>query len=258
MLGIIQGISEFLPISSSGHIVLVSELFSDVSGTGDALNGAALETNIALHLGTFFSILVVYVRQILMLVRQPRLALAIVVASIPVAIIGFAMESYVELAISEPLFVGWGLLFTATILVVGQRLERGTEVLEDISVRSMWVVGLFQACAIMPGISRSGATIAGGLLAGLRRDQAATFSFLIALPAIAGASFKKALSFVQQGSIEQLPLAAMAIGAVTAFIVGYFALRWLLKLVAERKLHWFTWYCATVGIATIIWQLAAR
>ena len=121
-------------------------------------------------------------------------------------------------------------------------------------MRQALVIGLFQAIAIVPGISRSGSTIAGGLLTGLRRDAAATFSFFIAIPAISGAAVLVAKD-VWDGPGSGNALSVLAVGLLTSFAVGFFALRWLLRLVSQRRLHWFAYYCGLVAVVTIIWQM---
>ncbi len=242
-LGIVQGIAEFLPISSSGHLVLVEALFG--------MHHESLALNVALHVGTLLSISLVYRHQILALLHQPRLLLAIVVATIPIVIVGLCLHDELKQTFSSPLIAGCCLLVTASLLWSTQRIDRGEKSLEEISLRDALIVGLFQTIAPLPGISRSGVTIVGGLVAGLSRRTAADFSFLIALPAIGGAATLESLEMLQTGTNSR-ELWQMAIGAGVAFVVGVVALRWLLSVVAARKLHLFAGYCAVVGTLAII------
>jgi undecaprenyl-diphosphatase len=256
ILGVVQGISEFLPISSSGHLVIVDELMRQISGRSVSAEGS-LQMNIALHVGTLLSILVVYRTDLLKLLWQPRLCGAIVLATLPVVVVGFTLKDHIEHAFQTPLAAGCGLLATAGFLLAGQRFERNSFPLENFPLRCALAVGLFQAIAIMPGISRSGSTIAGGLLSGLRRDAATTFSFFIAIPAISGAAVLMAKDLLKADAGAESP-AALLIGAIVAFLVGIVALRTLLRIISQRRLHWFAYYCLTVAVLTISWQLLAR
>ena len=257
ILGVVQGIAEFLPISSSGHLVILREPLGRLLGVQTTDLDKNLQLNVALHLGTLFSILAIYRAELRKLTRQPRLCLAIVVATIPIVIVGFTLKDRFEVVFGDPLVAGCGLLLTAGLLVVGQKMGRGDRSLEGMPMRQALVIGLFQAVAIVPGISRSGSTIAGGLLTGLRRDSAAMFSFFIAIPAISGAAVLIGKDIWQgQGGGNALPV--LAVGALTSFVVGFFSLRWLLRLISQRKLHWFACYCALVAVVTILWQLSER
>ena len=252
ILGIVQGVAEFLPISSSGHLVIVDKLIEETTGHGFGAGGMAL--NVGLHVGSLFSILLVFWRDILALRHQPRMCGLIVLASVPVAVVGIVLEDTIASAFSEPLLPAFALFLTAALLLIGQRLESGSQQVEDMSCLKAWLIGLLQAVAIIPGVSRSGSTIAGGMLVGLDRTSAARFSFLLAIPPIAGAGL---LKFVElRHSVEPtISFGAMLAGSFTSFIVGYFALNWLLKLISQRQLHRFAAYCIMVGIATVIWRL---
>ena len=252
ILGVVQGIAEFLPISSSGHLVIADKLIEETTGHGFGEGSMAL--NVALHVGSLFSILFVFWRDILALRHQPRLCGLIVIASVPVAVVGIVLEDTIAAAFSEPLLPAFALFFTASLLLIGQRLESGSQPVESMSCQKAWLIGLFQAVAIIPGVSRSGSTIAGGMLLGLNRTSAARFSFLLAIPPIAGAGLIK---FVElRHNVEPtISFTAILAGSFTSFIVGYFALNWLLKLISQRQLHRFAAYCIIVGIATIIWRL---
>ena len=210
----------------------------------------------ALHVGTLFSILVVYRSDLFRLTHQPRLFSAIVIATLPIVWVGFYFKEQIEQYFDSPLLAGCGLMVTAVLLLLGQKLERTQSELETMSVTEPFVIGLFQAVAIVPGISRSGSTISAGLLAGLPRQSAATFSFFIAIPAIAGAAVLVAKDVWEQG-MDGSP-ATMLVGAATSFLVGVAALRWLLRVVSRGMLHWFAYYCLVVGCLTIAWQVKSR
>jgi undecaprenyl-diphosphatase len=257
ILGIVQGIGEFLPISSSGHLVIAGELLDQATGTRTD-SGEKLMMNVTLHAGTLLSILIVYQREILKLRLQPRVCLMLILASIPAAAVGFTLKDFFERVFETPLVAGVALFGTAGLLVIGQRLEKNVLSYEQLTLRQSLFIGLFQAFALIPGISRSGSTISGGLICGLKRDSAAAFSFLMAIPVIGGAALLELKDVVTgEAAVSQDFVAALLAGGVTAFVVGLFSLRWLIALIAKGRLHWFAYYCAAVGTATIIWQLAA-
>lgn len=242
LLGIIQGISEFLPISSSGHLVIFEALLGHKAEN--------LELNVALHFGTLLSILVVYRHDIIPALRQPRLVLAVILATLPVVFTGLLLKDLFETASAHPLAAGIGLLITAALLFLTPRIDMGQRELSAIRLRDAWVIGLFQAVAPLPGVSRSGSTIVGALLMGMRRDAAANFSFYIAVPALLGATVLMLKDLLKQDSAGT-PLGAVLAGAAVAFVVGVLALKMLLRVVAARRLIWFAWYVLAVGIATI-------
>jgi undecaprenyl-diphosphatase len=187
ILGVVQGITEFLPISSDGHLLVIGELlnrmFGRVAGTGDE----NLLLTVALHIGTLAAILIVYWADLWKLLRNFKLCLLIVLATIPAAVVGLALKNRIEETFESPTMAALGWLATAVFLWIGQRYERAGRTFEQVSWSDALLVGCFQATALLPGVSRSGTTIASGMLGGLKRDAATSFSFLIAIPAIAGA-----------------------------------------------------------------------
>jgi undecaprenyl-diphosphatase len=248
-LGIVQGITEFLPVSSSGHLTILQELM------GRELEN--VELNIALHLGTLLSILVIYRNDLPEVLRQPRLCLAIVVATLPVIPVGLFLKDALEQAFASTFAVGACLCVTGLLMALSRRIEHGERSLSEITMRDALIVGVFQAVAPLPGISRAGSTIFGGLACGLHRDAAAKFSFLIAIPAIAGATVLYSKEILESGSsgADAGPLIA---GTAVAFVVGVLSLRGLLQLVSRQRLSWFAWYCLTLGVATMVWQAWPR
>jgi undecaprenyl-diphosphatase len=255
ILGIIQGIAEFLPISSSGHLVIADAILNQYSSSSLPSEGATLE--IALHFGTLLSILVVYRQDLRSVLKDFRLLLLIVVATIPVGLVGILLKDYVDAVFSKPILAGVALIVTGCLLVATRVLQHRIRSTDQLTVVSAAVIGLFQAIAIIPGISRSGSTIAAGLLCGMQREQAARFSFLIAIPAIGGASLVKMKDFFTgEETLAASALAPVAVGTLVAFVVGVVALGWLIRLVVANRLHWFAIYCILAGLATIAWQLS--
>jgi undecaprenyl-diphosphatase len=248
ILAIVQGIAEFLPISSSGHLVLVGAALGELS------DSAAVD--IILHTGTLGSILVVFWRRILdLLMSDRRVIPLVVIGTIPAVIVGVAIKSQAEYMLRSPLLTGCMLLVTATLLLVLRRLPHRDEEYTRMRWWQALLVGCFQAVAILPGMSRSGSTIFGGRLIGLRGPDALTFSFLLAIPAIGGASVL-AIKDLRDEGLSGDDVALLVTGAVIAFSVGVFALRWLIRWSRKDRLHWFAYWCAPVGLLVIGMHLA--
>lgn len=256
VLGIVQGIAEFLPISSSGHLVICTELLNSMTGK-EFDSESSLQMNVALHVGTLGSILVVYRNYIFELLRDPRRWITIIVATLPLVLLALTpMKDWLS-SHSTPMVAGWCLLVTAMLLFLSARVsERAKQ--ETVSVPSAFLIGCFQACALLPGISRSGATITGAMFTGVEKDAAARFSFLIAIPAILGASVLELKDYFTTTTAEAAEPIALLAGAAVSFIVGWFSLNWLLSIISRGKLHYFGWYCVCVGLLTIFWQFVVR
>jgi undecaprenyl-diphosphatase len=253
LLGILQGIAEFLPISSSGHLVIASEIIESMTGREyDAERN--LEMNVVLHLGTLISILWVCRHEILIMLKSRKLIFAVILATVPLVFIAVTpLKDLVEKLFGNPVVVGFSLLVTALLLLFGQKQKEGTTELESISWKQALFTGVIQSFAIIPGISRSGSTISAGLVCGMKREVAATFSFLIAIPAISGAAILELKDiFSSQGS--QNPVPVLLVGGIVACVVGIISLKLLFKIVNQKKLHWFAGYCFAVGVSVLVWQ----
>ncbi len=257
MLAVIQGITEFLPISSDGHLVVGNELLKRWQGRTQ--HEEALTLILALHLGTLGSIAVVYFERLRRMAAELdwRLCALIVIASVPAAIVGIGFKKTFEALFDSPLAAGYGFLLTSFLLLLGQRFQGGSLTERQLPWPIALIVGCFQAVAILPGVSRSGCTISGGLLCGMERESTATFSFLIAIPAIGGAVLLDAVKLLKPGAnatMETTPWGLYGLGAVVSFFVGIAALRLLIRMLSRQKLHWFGYYCLAAGLATIAWQ----
>jgi undecaprenyl-diphosphatase len=249
LLGLVQGITEFLPVSSSGHLVVLEHLWK-------LPVESRLPLATMLHGATVLSVLFYFAPQLVRLVRglwardaerrgtSWRMVGFIVLASIPAGVVGVVFGDVIDRAFSSPLLVGLMLLVTGGVLFGTQFTQpRG-----EMGWMRALLVGVAQAIAILPGISRSGATIAGGLYLGTDRQQAFEFSFLLAIPAITGAFFLEA----RKVDLAVLNPAALGVGMVAAFVAGLAALYALGRLVVGRKFHWFAYYCWLAGLATIL------
>ena len=260
VLGLVQGITEFLPVSSSGHLAVLEHLW-------ELPAKSRLPLTAMLHGATALAVIFYFAPLLVRLVRglwardaawrraSWRTAGFIVLASIPSALIGVGFSDIVDRAFSHPLLAGLMLLVTGGVLFgtrFTQAEHRRRAQFGDSSGEIGWVraflVGVAQAIAILPGVSRSGSTIASGLYLGLERVKAFEFSFLLAIPAITGAFLLE----LRKVDLAVLNPQALAAGMVTAFLAGLVALFLLARAVAGRKLHWFAFYCWLAGLATIL------
>lgn len=257
LLAVVQGIGEFLPISSSGHLLLANELWRRAGGEPlPDLLGA----EIVLHGGTLLSILVVYrTRIVRLLTEDRRMILCLAVGTLPAVMVGLPLHEIATLKVWLQNASLAGCLLPCTGLMLfwsGRRLE-GTTDYREISLWQAWVIGMAQAFAILPGISRSGATIVAGLGMGLRRDAAASFSFLLAIPAILGAVVLEAKDFAQTPARNAEATQLLAAAGVS-FVVGLAALALLLRWLRQGRLQPMAWWCIVVGIAFTAWRLAGE
>lgn len=256
LLGLIQGLTEFLPISSSGHLVLGKELLG-----GDFEKNITFE--VIVHFGTLCSILLYYKKEIGAilsslwgLARNPsevqqryktdnniKLSWFILISMIPAALVGFTLEETIENIFLSPFPVSIMLLVTGTILF-STRFR--SEHPNDLKAGSAFSIGLAQAFAILPGISRSGSTISLGLYLGIKREEVANFSFLMVIPVIGGAMLLKTVEMVEAG-VPFDTLLGLIIGFITSFVSGYFALKYLIILLRSKGIHPFAWYCWILG-----------
>jgi undecaprenyl-diphosphatase len=270
ILGIVQGVTEFAPVSSSAHLVLVPWVFGWPS--------PSVAFDAILHWGTLTAVLIYFWRDWVRVIKgffwslttrgawnaQPggrladadsRLAWWIIIGTIPAMVLGLAFKDFFESLFSSPPAVGALLLVTALILVLGEQagrraLERGRDV-GQLTLVDTLLVGLAQAAAIAPGISRSGSTISTGLARGLKRDAAARFSFMLGAPIILGAGLLPLLDLIQAGGLRQeLPI--MVIGFLAAAIAGYVCIKYLLRYLQHGSLYVFAAYCAVIGAATLL------
>lgn len=254
LLAVVQGIAEFLPISSSGHLVILGAILRaiDPSSMLSSLeNDATLE--IILHAGTLGSILVIYWQRILRLLTSDRRVIPLlIVGTVPAAVLGVGIKLLVpELLKTTPL-AGAMLLITGGLMIWLGRLSPRDGDYQSISFGQAFAIGCFQAFAILPGISRSGSTIFGARLMGVRNEDSVTFSFLLAIPAIAGATVLAVKDVMDPESSSNAQVFPLVVGALVAFFVGIVALRWLIGWSRQDRLHWFAWWCLPAGVASLL------
>ncbi|MCS6937012.1 MAG: undecaprenyl-diphosphatase UppP [Candidatus Bipolaricaulota bacterium] len=253
LLGLLQGLTEFLPISSSGHLALAEQLFR--------VEKPGIVFDIFVHFGTLLSVLWVFRERILRLALAPvrggedwRLLGLVIVGSIPTGILGLALDAVAEEAFTHSWAVGLGLLVTAGVLFGVERRENASaKPLERLTWRDALWVGLAQGIAVLPGISRSGSTIAMGLLCGLRREDAAEFSFLLFVPAIIGATLLKLSEALAEPAAHSALWGSYLAGTVVAFLSGVIAIRFLMKFLREQRMTPFAVYCLILGLLALGW-----
>lgn len=274
LMGIVQGIAEFLPVSSSGHLAIFQNLLHIETDTG-------LLFDVLLHLGTLLAIFVVFWKDIWRLIVEffgiiadffrrfsdpdlivlssgyRKFVLLIIVSTIPTAILGYVGRSFVEYASTTLLIPGIGLLITSFLLFICDRIGDGRKGIKKITYLNAFEIGMVQGVATMPGISRSGATIAACLMLGVKKETAVKYSFIMSIPAVLGAvvlEMKDAFGT----KIPAGTLVSYIIGMVVAAIVGYFAIRFMIGVVRRKKYIYFSIYCLVVGIIAIIGHFVTK
>ena len=244
ILGIVQGFTEFLPISSAGHLVLVQAILG-IEQPGN-------EFEILVHLGTLASVVVVFLDDIKSLLlsltskKTQSFIIFVLVGSIPAVGIGLGFKDILKALFDNIASVSGALIFTGLILYCSSFVKQGDK---EHSIITSILIGCAQAVAIIPGVSRSGMTICAALFLGLSPKEAARFSFLLAIPAISGAGF---LTVLDVSGGFQLPLSVSIVALVSSFSVGVVALKWLLGYLEQGKFHYFGIYCLAVGLITLV------
>ena len=255
ILGLIQGLTEFLPISSSGHLEIGKVLLGNNYQAYDSLL-----LTLVLHLGTALSTIFVFKKEIFEILSSliklkvdynTVFVLKIIVSMIPTVTIGIAFQQKIKILFSNNLIlVGIMFLITAFILYVADGVKNNTKM---VSIKNAFILGIIQAIAILPGISRSGSTISMALILGIDREKAAKFSFLMVLPIIFGSTLK--IFFDIKKTSLDIDYLSLCLGFFTAFISGVFACKWMVNLVRKSKLINFSYYCIFVGIISIFYGL---
>lgn len=257
ILGLVQGLTEYLPVSSSGHLAIGSALFG-IEGEEN------LAFTVVVHVATVFSTLVILWKEIDWIFRglfkwemnsETRYVLNILVSMIPIGIVGVFFKDYVEgIFGSGLLVVGCCLLLTAALLTFSYYAK--PRIKENISLKDAFIIGLAQACAVLPGLSRSGSTIATGLLLGNKKESLAQFSFLMVIPPILGEALLDGMKMMNGETVAgDIPAMSLLVGFLAAFVSGCLACKWMINIVKKGKLIYFAIYCAVVGCVTLLCEL---
>jgi undecaprenyl-diphosphatase len=249
ILGIVQGLTEFLPVSSSGHLVLFQKIFGIEEG--------ALTFDVALHLATLIAVFAVFWKDIISVITKPfsRLTLLLVVGTIPTMAMGFLLKDFFEKTFESGATLGVEFLFTGLILWYTESVKSKGKGVEKTTYADAALIGVAQGIAILPAVSRSGLTIAGALFRGLDRDFAAKFSFLMSIPVILGAGLLDGYKVMKDTGLSGLDGGPYIIGMLAAAVSGYFAIKIMLKILAKGSLRKFSYYVFAVGGLVILDQL---
>jgi undecaprenyl-diphosphatase len=258
LIGLIQGLTEFLPVSSSGHLVIAKELFG--------IESENIAFEVIVHAATVLSTIVVFWRQIWKLLsglfkfkynEETKYICMILVSMVPVFIVGVFFKDRIESLFTSGLpVVGLALIVTAFLLFFSEyKQSKSTTEAKPLSYKSAAWMGLAQAVAVIPGLSRSGSTIATGLICGVRKDEVAQFSFLMVLVPVLGETFLSLVGGDFSLEVSGIGAGAMILGFLSAFVAGLFACKVMIALVKKAKLRWFALYCAIVGVACLIWHI---
>lgn len=265
LMGLLQGLTEYLPVSSSGHLTIAASLFG-IDGEEN------LTFTIAVHVATVLSTLVILWKEIVWILKglvdtkslrhdgklneAQRYTLAILVSMIPVGIVGVFFKDYVEEVFGAGLLiVGCCLLITACLLIFSYYAHPRQK--KEVSIKDAFIIGLAQAVAVLPGVSRSGSTIATGLILGNKKERLAQFSFLMVIPPILGEAMLDILKAMKDGvetTTAGISITAITLGFAAAFTSGCLACKWMINIVKRGKLIWFGIYCAVVGLLCIVFS----
>jgi len=246
ILGIIQGLTEFIPVSSSGHLAL-GHLFFGLEEEG-------LLFIVVVHVGTLVPVFVVFRKEIWALIKRPfqKTTFLLITATIPAVIVGLLFENRIEQAFTTLQTLAIGFVITGVVLILSDRLRKGTKKESDITWLDAALIGIAQAVAVFPGISRSGSTITAALSRGISRDEAAKFVFLMSIPVILGATILQIIH-IARGSIAayELDFAVLSTGFVSAALSGYLAVNFLLAAIRKKKLRYFAYYVLTLAAVLV-------
>lgn len=268
ILGLVQGLSEFLPISSSGHLALLENLF-------EIKEDSVIFFAVLLHIGTLVSIFIVYREDIYALIKElfllfkdiftgkglrieerpiRKLGIMIIVSSIPTAIMGLLFSDYIDRIFGSLTVISICWIITGFILLFSEKLNNNKKEIEGMKYRNAIFIGICQGLAIMPGISRSGSTIVGSLVTGLKREFAVEFAFLISIPAILGSAILEFPKAIKAG-IEPSTIGPMIVGFLVAAISGYFAITTMIRIVSKHRMRYFSYYVWILGLGTFIYSV---
>lgn len=251
ILGLIQGLTEFLPISSTGHLYLGRNLFG--------LEEAGLLLDTMLHVGTLLAVFVFYKNEFIKILKNPfgKLTFLLIVGTLPAVVVGLLFEDYFDEISKTGVTIGWEFLITGIFLWFSDSIKNGHKKMDDIGYKDALLIGTFQAAAIFPAISRSGLTIVAALWRKLDRETAAYFSFLLSTPAILGAIVLQSKDLFDGGS-ETISLQALLIGIISSAIFGYFAVKWMIGYLKNHSLKPFAVYVWILGIAVLYFQYTGQ
>lgn len=243
-MGIIQGATEFIPVSSTAHLILFSKLF-DAGGATDTLS-----FDVALHMGTLFAVLAYFFREwIGMFTRERKMLFGIIVATIPAGLAGFFLNDLVEETLRNPFIISFALIIIAVVMIIAEKRKRD-RALKEMTIIDALVIGLAQVLALIPGVSRSGITISAGLFRNVNREAAARYSFLLSTPVIGGAALLHTYKMLNAETALNMPL--LFIGVISSALSGFIAIHFLLGFFRKYSMRSFAYYRIFAGILIMV------
>jgi undecaprenyl-diphosphatase len=261
LLGVVQGLTEFLPVSSSAHLILARAFFGwDAAGFG-------LAFDVACHVGTLAAVVAYFWRDLVAMARalpdvfgagpsEPARRIRLILAgTLPVVVVGVGAADLIERTLRTPLVAALALAGVAGVIFLAERLGRQQRTEQSVTLADAIAIGCAQATALVPGVSRSGATISVAMLRGLRRDEAARFTFLLGIPAILAAAAKEALTLARQG-LAPGEWHLFAAGAIASAVVGYMTVRYFIRYLSGHSLRPFGWYRLALAASVLVWWLS--
>ena len=261
LLGIVQGLTEFLPISSSGHLVIFPYLLG-----WDIPADVEFAFDVLVQVATLFAVIVYFWKDLVQILKallagllnrnlmkdpQSRLGAYIIIATVPAGVIGLLLKDLVEQSFNSPMFTALGLLVTSALLAIAERVGKRSREMQAMNSKDAVFIGFFQSVSIFSGISRSGSTITGGVVRDFKREPAARFSFLMSIPIMLAAGLLATIDLLKIPNLGHTILVFIP-GFIASAVVGYLAIRWLLKYLVNHTLYIFSIYCAVVGILTLL------
>jgi len=251
VLGIVQGLTEFLPVSSSGHLVLLQKIFNIKEG--------AMSFDIALHLATLIAVIAVYRKKIFEIIKNPfsKFPVYIVIGTVPIAVFGILLKDLIESFFETGATLGTGFIFTGLILMYADIAGKKSRTIEQMNLADPLLIGTSQAVAMLPAVSRSGMTISAALALGIERRTAADFSFILSIPAILGAVAVDIYDIAKTGEsgFAGIGTAPLVTGMIFAAISGFFAVKFMINLIQKQKLKYFSYYLWIIGALVLADQL---
>ena len=250
--GVVQGLTEFMPVSSTGHLIIFENFFN----ISQEQFGLAFDAS--LHLGTLFAIILFFYKDyIYAITMKNQLLLKIIVGTVPAVFIGLIFENTVESIFRQNIIVAVSLITFSIVIFYAEKYGKKSKNIDKISFKDSFIIGLFQSIALIPGISRSGATISAGLLSNIKRQDSAKFAFLLSGPIIAGAGLMKFVNVINTDNFNKGELNFFLIGMISSAIIGYLTIKYFIRYLSVKSLVPFVYYRIIVGIILLIYTLGS-
>ncbi len=246
LAGAVQGLTEFLPVSSTGHLIIFEKIFNIPSSS------FGLAFDASLHLGTLAAVAIFFFRDYLKVLNlKNKLLLKLLIGTVPAAILGLLFEKQIESSVRQLWVIGLGLIIFSFVMWFAEKAGKHTKTEKETTLKESLIIGFAQSFALVPGVSRSGATISAGLFLGLKREEAARFAFMLSAPIIAGAGLKEFASVLMSKTVSASDLQFFLVGIVSSFVFGYLTIKYFLKFISKNNLNVFIAYRIVLGLTLI-------